>query len=180
MGNEDTPTFQIVYRCFSLWHILLIHLRKCILAAATALVIYTRANLLFYSSLPQQSHCGRLTAQLFDWIWWRFPISCHGNQMVFLQLTRNTHACTHIHTHVLAVSSWKDKWSMVIQIYKYCLKHTILHQTHSFVLNLPRLPNQLMLSPSKQRGKTIWMREMSLSGRFNGHHHHFKLIQRCG
>lgn len=87
VGNEDTPTFQIVYRCFSLWHILLVHLRKCILAAATALVIYTRANLLFYSSLPQQSHCGRLMAQLFDWIWWRFPISCHGNHMVFLQFT---------------------------------------------------------------------------------------------
>lgn len=47
---------------------LLVHLRKCILAAATALVICTRANLLFYSSVPQQSHCGRLMAQLFDGI----------------------------------------------------------------------------------------------------------------
>lgn len=132
MGNEDTPTFQIVYRYFSLWHILLIHLRKCILAAATALVIYTRANLLFYSSLPQQSHCGRLIAQLFDRIWWRFPISSRMH--------------TRMHTHVLAVSSWKDKWSTVVQIYKYCLKHTVLHQTQSFVLNWPRLSNQLMLS----------------------------------
>lgn len=64
--NEDTPTFQIV-DMISFWHIYLL-IWECLLAAATALVIYTRANLFFYSSLPQQSQCGRLIDTITIWL----------------------------------------------------------------------------------------------------------------